>query len=179
MKFCSHCGSPVTQRVPEGDHRLRYVCDRCNTTHYQNPKIVAGCIAEWDGRILMAKRGINPRLGLWTLPAGFMENEETTEQAAVRETQEETRAEVQVAGLYSVFSIPHISQVYMFYRGQMVTPEFGITPESTEIQLMTENEVPWDEIAFPVVRATLKAYFEDRAQGQFPLRTGTIVPHPR
>jgi ADP-ribose pyrophosphatase YjhB (NUDIX family) len=120
VKFCSTCGASVSLRIPEGDNRERFVCTSCQTIHYQNPKIVAGTIPEWDGQILLCRRAIEPRYGLWTLPAGFMENGETTEQAAMRETWEEAGARIEILGLYSIFSIPHISQVYMLFRGELV-----------------------------------------------------------
>jgi ADP-ribose pyrophosphatase YjhB (NUDIX family) len=135
--------------------------------HYQNPKIVVGCISEWEDRILLCRRAIEPRYGLWTLPAGFMENEETTEQGAVRETFEEARAKVKITDLYSVFSIPYISQVYLMFRGALREPDFGPGAESLEVRLVAEHEVPWDQIAFPVVKRVLKLYFADRARGRF------------
>lgn len=174
MNFCSHCGHPVDQRIPEGDNRLRHVCPQCDTIHYQNPKVVAGCIVQHQGKILLARRAIEPRLGLWTVPAGFMENGESTEAAAARETLEETLAHVEIEGLYSLFSLPHISQVYMLFRAHMPEARFGATSESLEVALFEEHEIPWDEMAFPVVRETLKRYFQDRKTGHFPLQTGTI-----
>ena len=104
MHFCCHCGSGLTRRVPEGDTRLRDVCDHCLAIHYENPKIVAGCLVSWEGRVLLCRRAIEPRRGFWTLPAGFMENEETTREAAVRETWEEARARVDIDGLYTLFN---------------------------------------------------------------------------
>lgn len=179
MKYCSSCGASVTFRIPEGDNRERFVCDDCNTIHYQNPKIVAGCIPEWQGRILLCKRAIEPRYGLWTLPAGFMENGETTEQAAMRETWEEACARVEITGLYGLFSIPHISQVYMFYRGELVNGTFSVGVESLECDLFSEAEIPWDQLAFPVVKETLSRYYEDSKQGGgFPLQRGNIIKHP-
>lgn len=162
MKFCSHCGQPVECRIPEGDNLPRYVCTACHTIHYQNPKIVAGCIPEWEDRILLCRRAIEPRHGLWTLPAGFMENRETTQQAALRETWEEARARVEIESLFAVFSIPHISQVYMLFRGRLAAPDFAPGPESLETALFSEAEIPWEELAFPVIEMTLRRYFEDR-----------------
>ncbi|HEB99512.1 MAG TPA: NUDIX hydrolase [Thiotrichales bacterium] len=174
MKYCSECAAPVSLRVPEGDNRPRYVCDQCQTIHYQNPRIVAGCVVEHEGRILLCKRAIEPRYGLWTLPAGFMENEETTLQAAARETWEEARAPVRVESLYTVFNLPHVNQVYMFFRAAFERLEFGPGPESLEVELVAEEEIPWDALAFPVVRETLKLYLEDRRAGRFPLHVGDI-----
>ncbi|HEX5637563.1 MAG TPA: NUDIX hydrolase, partial [Gammaproteobacteria bacterium] len=120
MKFCSSCGASVSHITPEGDNRPRYVCDACATIHYQNPRIIAGCIAEWQDKILLCRRAIEPRHGLWTLPAGFMENRETTLQGAMREAMEEANARVINTSLFCTFSIPHISQVYMMYRGELL-----------------------------------------------------------
>lgn len=180
MKFCSNCGASVVLRIPEGDNRERFVCDSCQMIHYQNPNIVAGCIPEWDGRILLCKRAIEPRYGLWTLPAGFMENGETTEQAAMRETLEEAGAIVEITALYGLFSIPHISQVYMFYHGQLVQGKFESGAESLECQLFDEQDIPWDKLAFPVVKETLERYFSDKKRcNGFPLQRGEIIKHPR
>ena len=167
INYCNQCGAGVELRVPEGDNLPRYVCGECGAIHYQNPKIVAGCIPEWQGRILLCRRAIEPRYGLWTIPAGFMENRETVEQAAARETDEEARAKVDIAGLYGVYSIPHISQVYMIFRGEIVDGRFAPGAESLETVLFAEEEVPWEEMAFPVVVRALKRYFEDRRRGVF------------
>lgn len=174
MNFCSNCGSRVELTVPEGDNRPRHVCGECGIIHYQNPNIVAGCIPEWGERILLCRRAIEPRYGLWTLPAGFMENGETTLQAALRETLEEARARVSLLGLYSMFNLPHINQVYLIFRGELQDRDFGPGAESLDVRLFDEAEVPWDEIAFPVIRETLGLYFRDRRKGEFPLRSGDI-----
>ena len=181
MRFCSECGQAVTLRVPDGDNLPRHVCDACGTVHYQNPKIVVGCIPEWEDRILLCKRAIEPRYGLWTLPAGFMENGETVQQGAARETLEEARAEVQVGQLYALFNLPHISQVYMLFRAQLMRPSFGPGAESLEVRLLREEEIPWDDIAFPVIGEALKLYYRDRAAGDFRLRSGHIerLPGPQ
>ena len=179
MKFCSTCGATVTLRIPEGDNRERFICDDCQTIHYQNPKIVAGCIPEWEGRILLCKRAIEPRYGLWTLPAGFMENGETTEQAAMRETWEEAGARVEISALYSVFSIPHINQVYMLFRGELTNGIYQPGHESLECELFVERNIPWEQVAFPVVKETLKRYFRDKdRENGFPLQRGEIIKHP-
>ncbi|TCK19178.1 ADP-ribose pyrophosphatase YjhB (NUDIX family) [Thiogranum longum] len=180
MKFCSNCGESVVLRIPEGDNRERFVCDNCHTIHYQNPNIVAGCIPEWEGRILLCKRAIEPRYGLWTLPAGFMENGETTEQAAMRETHEEAGANVEITSLYGLFSIPHISQVYMLYHGFLVNGAYEAGCESLECRLFNEQDIPWDKLAFPVVRETLQRFFADRKHGKdLPLQRGEIIKHPK
>ena len=165
MNFCSHCGQPVTQRVPEGDHRPRYVCTACGTVHYQNPKIVAGCVPEHDGRILLCRRAIEPRLGFWTIPAGFMENGETTQDAARRESLEEAQAEVEIGSLLAVVHVLHADQVHVMFRARLAYPEFGAGPESLEVMLCDEAGVPWDDIAFRSVDYALRRYFEDRRAG--------------
>lgn len=174
MKFCSTCGQPVVQRVPPGDDRKRFVCEACGAIHYQNPKIVTGCLPIYKDRVLLCKRAIAPRSGLWTLPAGFLENGETTIEGAIRETREEACVEVLVHGLYTVFNLPHISQIYMFFRADLASPSFSAGPESADVQLFEESQIPWDELAFPVVRDTLRHYFSDRPAGAFPVRVGDI-----
>lgn len=174
MKFCSHCGVAVVQLIPEGDDRLRFVCESCNTIHYDNPRVIVGCVPEHEGKILLCKRAIAPREGWWTLPAGFMENGETTVQGAARETWEEARARVSDQQLYRLFDVPNINQVYMFYRAVVVDGEYGVGPESTEVALFTEAEIPWREIAFPVVHHALKEYFSDRKNDHFPVRVSSI-----
>jgi len=178
VKFCSSCGANVTLRIPDGDNRARYVCDECQTIHYQNPNIVAGCIPEWEGRILLCKRAIEPRYGLWTLPAGFMENGETTEQAALRETREEAGARVEIVDLFGIFSIPHISQVYLLYRGELCDGIYAPGQESLQCRLFIENEIPWEQLAFPVMGETLKRYYRFKNEGNgFPLQRGKITKH--
>jgi len=178
VKYCSSCGASVTLRIPDGDNRERYVCDTCRTIHYQNPNIVAGCIPEWEGRILLCKRAIEPRYGLWTLPAGFMENGETTEQAALRETQEEAGARVDIADLFGIFSIPHISQVYLLYRGELWDGAFAPGRESLQCKLFDEHEIPWEQLAFPVMTEALQRYYRLKKEGNgFPLQRGEITRH--
>jgi ADP-ribose pyrophosphatase YjhB (NUDIX family) len=174
MKFCSNCGSPVTQRVPAGDNLPRYVCDACNTIHYQNPRLVVGCIVEHGGRILLCRRGIEPRHGYWTVPAGYMENGETTYQGAARETLEEANARVEIGPLYALYNIPHISQVYVLFRAQLLDTNISAGPETLEVRLVTESEIPWDQIAFASVRNALLHYFEDLKRGKFEFHMGTI-----
>lgn len=174
MKYCSDCGESVSHRVPEEDNRLRYVCDSCDTIHYQNPRIVAGCIATHGDSILLCKRAIHPRRGFWTLPAGYMENGETTQQGAQRETWEEAEAEVEKLELYTLFNLPHINQVYMFFRAEVIEGKFGNGSESLETKLVKENEIPWDELAFPTVRRTIELFFEDVKSQSFPVRIEDI-----
>lgn len=174
MNYCSHCGKPVTHRIPTGDNRHRYVCDHCNRIHYENPRIVAGTIPVWGDRILLCRRAIEPRRGYWTLPAGFMENSETTVEAAVRETLEEAMAEVTVDGLYTVLHVPHIDQVHMFFRATLTDGQFGAGEESLEAELFSLDEIPWDELAFPTIRETLEHFVRDKMENHFPVRVGDI-----
>lgn len=181
MRFCSRCGSANLQwRIPEGDTHHRHLCPDCGEIHYHNPKVVCGCIPEWDdGRILLCRRAIEPRKGYWTLPAGFMENGETVEQGAMRETLEEADARVDDLSLYGVYSLPHISQVYMLFRGRLADRNFGPGPESLEVELRTLERIPWEDLAFPVIERTLRAYVEDRARGRFELHRGLIPPRKK
>ncbi len=176
MKYCSNCGSPVRSLIPPGDTLPRYVCDACTTIHYQNPKIVVGCIPEWEGKILMCRRAIEPRHGLWTLPAGFLENHETTIEGAMRETLEEAHARVEISMLYALYNVPHINQVYLLFRGQLLDLNFKPGAESLEVQLFDERQIPWEKLAFRTVRETLKAYFNDRRSGAFSFHIGDIPP---
>lgn len=167
MKFCSECGHSVVRRIPDDDHVERDVCPDCGTVHYVNPKVIVGCIPVWEDRVLMCKRDIEPRLGKWTFPAGFLELGETSAEGAARETREESRAQVEMGELFTVINVPHVSQIYLIHRGQMRSAEHGPTPESSETRLMREDEIPWDEIAFPTIWHSLKYFFEDRASGQW------------
>lgn len=170
MKYCSKCGAVVEQKIPAGDNRHRYVCNSCHTIHYENPCIIAGCLPVYQDQVLLCKRAIEPRYGLWTLPAGFMENGESTEQAALRETLEEANAQVVIRSLYTMTSILHVDQVQMIYLADMPEPKFSISDESLEVELFRESEIPWDALAFPTITNALKFYFSDRKTGQFPLR---------
>jgi ADP-ribose pyrophosphatase YjhB (NUDIX family) len=174
MNFCTSCGNSVTLRIPEGDDRERYVCTSCELIHYTNPRVIVGCVPVYDGKVLLCKRAIEPRKNYWTLPAGFMENGETTPEGAARETWEEARAKVSNLQLYRVFDVPYISQVYMFYRCDIDDGSYGVGPESLESALYTEDEIPWDEIAFPVVIETLREYFRDVEKAHFPVRVSEI-----
>ncbi len=175
MKYCSVCGGELRLGIPEGDNRERHICDRCNTVHYRNPKVVVGCIAHWEDRVLMCRRAIEPRYGLWTVPAGFLENGETTYLGAARETLEEANARVDIEDLYVTVNLPHISQVYMLFRGRLLDLDFSPGDESLEVRLMTRAEMPWSQIAFPTVTEALKLYFADRELGVYPVRMLDIV----
>ncbi len=176
MKYCSHCATPVERRIPEGDNRERAVCPSCGAIHYENPKLVVGCLPEQGDRILLCRRGIAPRYGLWTLPAGFMENGESVEEAAARETLEEAHARVEIISLFSLLSLPHISQVYLLFRGRILGESFGAGHETLEASLFREQDIPWEQLAFASIRRTLEFYFEDRKAGHFCMHTGTIWP---
>ena len=172
MKFCQHCASLLNQRIPEGDDKLRFCCDSCNTIFYQNPNNVVGTLPIFESKDLLCQRGIEPRKGKWTLPAGFMENGESTLQGAIRETYEEACAKIDTdeSSLYTLFNLPRINQVYLFFRASLKLPNFSAGMESLDVQLFDEQEIPLDEIAFPVVRTTLELYFEDRKTSNFPVR---------
>jgi ADP-ribose pyrophosphatase YjhB (NUDIX family) len=174
MNFCSQCGGPITELIPEGDNRARFVCGSCNTIHYQNPRIVAGCLPVWEDHVLLCRRAIEPRRGYWTLPAGFMENGETVQQAAERETLEEACARVTGLQLYTVFDLPHINQVYMFFRAELVDEGYCAGVESLEVGLFRQADIPWSELAFPTVGRTLEYFFADRVQQTFPVRNEAI-----
>ena len=128
----------------------------------------------WQGKILMCKRAIEPRYGKWTLPAGFMENEETTLEAAARETHEEATAQVTNLSLYTMYNLPHINQVYLMFRGELVQGYASPGVESLEVALMDEKEIPWEEIAFPVIKESLELYFKDKRLNNFTLHYGDL-----
>ena len=179
MKFCSHCGSDRLEfRIPEGDTLPRHVCAACGTIHYQNPKIVVGCLPVWDGQVLLCKRAIEPRYGLWTLPAGFLENGESLAAGGLRETLEEAHARVAIDELYTVISLPQINQIYMMFRARLIDLEFGPGPESLEVRLFDEADIPWETLAFRTIARTLRNWFLDRKQGAFPLRLSTLERRP-
>jgi ADP-ribose pyrophosphatase YjhB (NUDIX family) len=165
MNFCSHCGQPVTVLVPEGDQRPRHVCTSCGRIHYQNPRIVAGCVPEHEGRILLCRRAIEPRRGYWTIPAGFMENGETTQDAARRESLEEALADVEIGSLLAVVHVLHADQVHVMFRARLPRPEFGAGDESLEVMLCQEADIPRHDIAFRSVDYALRHYLEDRREG--------------
>jgi ADP-ribose pyrophosphatase YjhB (NUDIX family) len=175
MKFCSDCGAPVGRRVPPGDHLPRYVCDACGSIHYQNPKMVVGSIPQWEDRILLCRRAIEPRYGLWTLPAGFMENHETAAEAAAREAHEEAAARVEIGALFGLYNLPQVSQVYLIFRGRLLDPGCAPGAESLEVALLREAEVPWDRLAFRVIEQALRQFFHDRRLGRHELHVADIA----
>ena len=180
MKFCSACGAPVEFRLPVDDNLPRYICTACSTIHYQNPKLVIGSIPEWeDGRILLCRRAIEPRRGLWTLPAGFMENGETASEAAIRETLEEANAHVALGELYSMVSLPYINQVHLLFRARLLDLDFSPGAESLAVELFKEQDIPWNELAFRPVSLTLQHYFSDRNMGNFQFRIADLTAPTR
>jgi ADP-ribose pyrophosphatase YjhB (NUDIX family) len=178
LNYCSACGKPVSHRVPPGDALPRAVCDACGAIHYRNPKLVVGALPEWEGRILLCRRAIEPRHGKWTLPAGFMENHETMAQAAVRETLEEANARIALGEIFTLLSVPHISQVHVIYRATLLDLDFSPGEETLELALFAEHEIPWGEIAFRTIAVTLQHYFADRRAGRFAVHTADIEPAP-
>jgi ADP-ribose pyrophosphatase YjhB (NUDIX family) len=162
MKFCSNCAHPISFSSVEGEHIPRFHCVSCGEIHYVNPKVIVGCLPIWEDKVMLCKRGIEPQYGLWNIPGGFMENEETTEEGAVREMLEETNGRVNVIGLHTVFNVVPVNQVHLHYLVEMVDLNYSLTPESIDIQLFTEAEIPWHDIAFASSKFALKKYFEDR-----------------
>lgn len=167
IKFCTDCGSPTQLKIPADDDHVRAICEKCGQVHYSNPKMVVGSIPEYEGKILLCRRNIEPQKGLWTLPAGYLENGESVQQGAIRETLEETRAVVEIVEPYRMFNIVFVDQIYLMFRARMKTDRFGPTKESIEVRLFDETEIPWDRIAFKVIRQTLEHYFEDRRKNLF------------
>jgi len=176
MKYCADCGAAVELRIPPGDSLPRHVCPQCATIHYQNPKLVIGCVGEWQGRVLLCRRAIEPRLGRWTLPAGFMENGESTTQAALRETLEEACARIEIDDLFALVNVPYINQVHLFYRGRLLDTDFAAGAESLETALFGEDDIPWNDLAFRSVARCLEAYFADRRAGQFSFHEDDLAP---
>ncbi len=175
MNYCSECSGPVSRQVPEGDNLPRYVCHDCKHIHYQNPLVVVGCLPVKDDKVLLCQRAISPRSGFWTLPAGFLENGETTWEGAIRETWEEARAKVGEGILYRLYDLTHICQVYLFYRAPLLNDDFGAGEESLNVELFREEDIPWKELAFPVVTNTLRDFFRDRKEGNsYAMRHGKV-----
>lgn len=174
INFCCVCAAPVVLKVPAGDSLPRHVCDACGAIHYRNPRLVVGTLPVWEDRVLLCRRAIEPRRGCWTLPAGFMENRESVAAAAERETREEACARIDLDDLYTVISVPHISQVHVIYRARLRDLDFAPGDESLEVALFSEADIPWKEIAFRTVAMTLRHYFADRAAGSFGLHVDVL-----
>lgn len=166
MNFCSNCGSEVKFGTIPGEDLPRFYCEKCHTIHYQNPNMIVGCLPRWKDKVLLCKRAIEPREGLWTLPAGFLETGEKVEDGAMRETSEEANADVEIVRLFSVFSLPHVAQVYLMFLADLQNLDFHSGPESSEVKLFARAEIPWDEIAFTAIRFTLEKYFEETENRQ-------------
>jgi ADP-ribose pyrophosphatase YjhB (NUDIX family) len=185
MKYCSHCASKLTIKIPPDDSRERHVCEACGSIHYQNPRNVVGSIPIYDKQVLLCRRAIEPRHGYWTLPAGFMELGESTSHGAARETFEEAGAQVEMGPLYSLLNVPHAEQVHLFYLAKMTSSQFCAGEESLEVALFHEHEIPWAELAFPTVKQTLEWFFADRAAGlletgkEFQVRSRDVLPSER
>ena len=147
-----------TRKTPEGDEHERNVCTHCGFIDYVNPKVVVGSVATWEDKILLCKRAIEPRIDYWTLPAGFLEKEETTEQGAAREAWEEACAKLEIEGLLAIFNIPHISQVQLIYRARLLSPDVRVGVESRDVRLVVWEDIPWDDLAFVTVERSLRAF---------------------
>lgn len=170
IKFCKQCGTAVEYRIPDdGDTKVRAVCPSCDTIHYENPLTVVGTVPSWGDRVLLCKRNIEPRFGLWTLPAGFMELNETTTEGAARETVEEAGAQFEMQDLFSLVNVSRVGQVHLFYRAKLTSDQFDPGVETIEARLFLESEIPWEEIAFHTTRVTLECFFADRRKGGFSL----------
>jgi ADP-ribose pyrophosphatase YjhB (NUDIX family) len=175
VKFCCYCAAPVVSRVPPGDSLPRFICDECGEIHYQNPKLVVGTIPERDGKLLLCRRAIEPRYGYWTLPAGFMENNETAGQAALRETLEEAGARVELGEPFSMISVPRVNQVHLFFRAHLAELDFKPGEETLEVALFEEPDLPWKDLAFRTVGQTLKLWLSDRQAGRFLFHAEDII----
>lgn len=179
MNYCSHCGQPVTLKIPDGDNLPRHVCEACDAVHYINPRMVVGCIVEWEGAILLCRRAIEPRYGYWTAPAGFMERGETVEEGAAREVREEAMARVEVGSLVALVNVPHVDQVHFLFRARLLDGRFGAGDETLDAALYDEQDIPWDELAFPSVRFGLERYLDDRRAGREQLHITRVGRIPR
>ncbi|WP_140627730.1 NUDIX hydrolase [Methylibium rhizosphaerae] len=174
IQHCRACGHAVEYRIPADDNRERATCLNCGEIHYENPINVVGTVPVWGEQVLLCRRNIEPRYGLWTLPAGFLEIGETTAEGALRETDEEAGARIRLEGLFTVLNVVKVAQVHLFYRATLVDTDFAPGPETIEARLFSEAEIPWDELAFRTVRETLRRYFDDRRRGQFDVHCADI-----
>ncbi len=176
MKYCAHCGNELELKVPEGDNRPRHVCRGCGCIHYQNPRMVVGTLPVWQEQVLLCRRAIEPRMGYWTLPAGFMENGESAADGAERETREEACARVRVLAPYTLVSVPFIDQLHLLFRSELLDLDFAPGSESLEVKLFDEADIPWDELAFRSVALTLRTFFAERRDGHFGVHHFTLPP---
>lgn len=188
MPFCLHCGQPATHSIPKGDSRVRIICFSCGYIHYDNPKMVCGTLAITKNKILLCRRAIEPRLGFWTLPAGFMEIGETMEQGAVRETYEEADAHALNPKLYCLFDLPHVGQIHAMYLTTLKDGHYGVGSESLECRLFDPTQIPWERLSFRTVEQTLRLYLQDYSTltqtgldttqfDNYPLHRVVIPPH--
>jgi ADP-ribose pyrophosphatase YjhB (NUDIX family) len=175
IRHCRACGAAVQYRIPPDDSRERAICPACGEIHYVNPLNVVGTVPFWGDQVLLCRRAIEPRRGLWTLPAGFMELGETTAQGAARETDEEAGARIEMLELFTVLNVVRVGQVHLFYRARLLDEHMAPGSETLEARLFHEHEIPWDELAFRTVRQTLEYFFEDRRRGCFTLHCGDIA----
>jgi NADH pyrophosphatase NudC (nudix superfamily) len=167
IKYCAYCGAKTENKIPNSDDHVRAICTQCHAIHYQNPKVINGVIVEHKGQIMLAKRAIHPCYGMWTIPAGFMELDETTQAGAARECWEETEAKLKNINLYGVYNIIPNSQVYIIFRAQLKDSHFKATEESLEVKLFDPQDIPWEEIAFPCVTQALKRFIVELESKQF------------
>ncbi len=174
IKHCRTCGAPTRYAVPEGDNRERATCSACGTVHYENPTNIVGTVPVWEEKVLLCRRNIEPRYGLWTLPAGFMELGETSAEGALRETVEEAGANIELQELFTVMNVVRVGQIHLYYRARLRDTRFEPGPETIEAQLFEENDIPWEQLAFRTVKETLRCFFEDRRRGQFGLHCADI-----
>jgi ADP-ribose pyrophosphatase YjhB (NUDIX family) len=174
IKHCRVCGAATQYRVPADDNRERAICSACNEVHYENPLNVVGTVPVWGDQVLLCRRNIEPRYGLWTLPAGFMELGETTAEGALRETVEEAGARIEMQGLFTLLNVVRVGQVHLYYRAKLQDTHFEPGPETIEARLFHEHEIPWEQLAFRTVRETLQRYFADRSAGRFELHVADI-----
>ena len=176
-RFCGQCGTAITRRVPPEDNRERDVCEHCGAIHYQNPRMVVGTVPVLGDRILLCRRAIEPRHNTWTLPAGFMELSETTAQGALRETQEEAGADVEMGALYTVIDVPHVDQVHIYYLARARSDHLDPGPESLEARFFALDEIPWKNLSFRSVITTLEHFVADHAKGSFQTRQYALEPY--
>jgi ADP-ribose pyrophosphatase YjhB (NUDIX family) len=174
MRYCPQCGHAVNMTIPSGDNRIRAVCPSCEHIDYDNPRLITGTIPLYKGKILLCRRNIEPRFGFWTLPAGFMENQETTREGALRETLEESGSTAICKQAFSMISIPRINQIHLFYLAELEKDDFHATEESSEVALFDLTDIPWDELAFSSVSKTLEFFIEDHKKGQYGFHEDTI-----